>query len=122
MDVTIEKVETLEDFKALIRELRVDKGCNDDQIATELDRLKVEPTGWTAFRVRCAVKALKLYRKWGRRTAAEEAARYGRPRNGDAASEANVPDETPRPHRRPPKRKPATDLEIPDGWDFEMLS
>ena len=122
MDVTIEKVETFDELKDLLRELRVEKRCNDNHIAAELNRLKVKPVGWTAFRVRCAVKALKIYRKWGRKSAAEEAARHGRPRNGDAASEVNLPDETPRRPRRPPKRKAAVDIEIPDGWEFEPLS
>jgi hypothetical protein len=77
MQVVIEKIETLTELKDLLRDLRVENGLNDNDIADELERRKVEPRNWTAFRVRCLVKGLKVYRKWGRKTAEEEAARYG---------------------------------------------
>lgn len=83
MDVVTTKVEDLSDLRKLLHKLRVEKGANDDEIAHELEQLGVQPTGWTAFRVRCLTKSLRVHRKAGRKTAAEEASRFiereGRP-------------------------------------------
>ena len=72
--VALEYEAGLDDLKALLRELRVENGANDDEIADELERRKVKPRNWTAFRVRCLVRGLVIHRKTGRKTAAEEAA------------------------------------------------
>lgn len=69
-----EDICTVVDLKDLIRDLRVNKGYDNAKIAAELDRLKIEPTGWTAFRVQCLVRGFKIYKKWGRKRTSQRRA------------------------------------------------
>ena len=62
-----ERVRTLADLRDLITELRVKQGMNETQIAAELERRKVQPLGWSKWRVQCLVVAFRTWRKWGRK-------------------------------------------------------
>lgn len=71
----VEKIDPLAVMR-LVRECRLQRGLSEAEIATELNKLRLHPLGWTETRVKNVVTAFRLNKKRGRKSAKEESARF----------------------------------------------